>query len=108
MSKNFIKIFIFLLDFGRVETFKKKTLSLTYNKFQYDLHLNQLGQHSLLEQIFLELLKSLTLNTVTALFLLSKYLYTQEYLEINVEFIVKESADFIIKLIKLATLGYAV
>jgi transposase len=67
-----------------------KTLSLTYNKFRQDLQANQLRLRSQVKRIFPELIQSVTLNTETALFLISKYLYPQEYLEMDIKSVTKE------------------
>ena len=62
-----------------------KTLSLTYNKIRKDLQSNQARLRSQIKRIFPEFMQTVTLNTETALHLLSKYLYPEEYMNMDLE-----------------------
>jgi transposase len=67
-----------------------KTLSLTYDKLRKDLQSNQARLRSQIKRIFPEFLQTVTLNTKTALYLLSKYLYPEEYIAMDISIIATE------------------
>jgi len=67
-----------------------KTLSLTYNKIRKDLQSNQARLRSQIKRIFPEFLQTVTLNTETAIHLLSKYLFPEEFINMNIEATTRE------------------
>ena len=81
-----------------------KTLSLTYNKLRKDLQSNQARLRSQIKRIFPELLKSININTSTALFLLARYLYPHEYLNLDLEKTAREISKISRNQYNLATL----
>lgn len=62
-----------------------KTLSLTYNKIRKDLQSNQARLRSQVKRIFPEFMQIVTLNTETAIHLLSKYLFPEEFINMDIE-----------------------
>jgi len=67
-----------------------KTLSLTYNKIRKDLQSNQARLRSQVKRIFPEFMQIVTLNTETAIHLLTKYLFPEEFINMDIETTTKE------------------
>jgi len=67
-----------------------KTLSLTYNKIRHDLQSNQTRLRSQIKRIFPKFMQTVTLNTETALHLISKYIYPEEFINMDVETTTRE------------------